>query len=166
MPEALRGFAWATITVSLDAFAPDENESGSTEPEKKQKKNAFLPPGLASAMEPFAVTVETATSLPEAPATRDDLALCAPVKCLVRWAGMPVATVEATFGETDWVAAGRGRRFRIERRRDEAFSRRKDERRPRKKASRVRHGARLPRRRVQNARARCDVRQIRDLVRV
>jgi hypothetical protein len=56
-------------------------------------------------MEPFAVTVETATSLPEAPATRDDLALCAPVKCLVRWAGMPVATVEATFGETDWVAS-------------------------------------------------------------
>ena len=101
MPEALRGFAWATITVSLDAFE-DENESGSTETEKD--KEAFLPPGLASAMEPFAVTVETATSLPEAPATRDDLALCAPVKCLVRWAGMPVATVEATFGETDWVA--------------------------------------------------------------
>ena len=55
-------------------------------------------------MEPFAVTVETATSLPEAPATRDDLRLCAPVACLVRWAGMPVATVEATRGETDWVA--------------------------------------------------------------
>jgi len=105
MPEALRGFAWATITVSLDAFLPDENESGSTEPEKEAEKEAFLPPGLASAMEPFAVTVETATSLPEAPATRDDLALCAPVKCLVRWAGMPVATVEATFGETDWVAS-------------------------------------------------------------
>ena len=109
MPEALRGFAWATITVSLDAFGPDENDAGSTEPEKEAEKEktekTFLPPGLASAMEPFAVTVETATSLPEAPATRADLSLCAPVKCLVRWAGMPVATMEATFGETDWVAS-------------------------------------------------------------
>ena len=30
---------------------------------------------------------------------------CAPVACRVRWAGMPVATVEAARGETDWVAA-------------------------------------------------------------
>ena len=106
MPEALRGFAWATITVSLDAFE-DVNEASTEtakENEKEKEKEAFLPPGLASAMEPFAVTVETAMSLPEAPATRDDLRLCAPVACLVRWAGMPVATVEATRGETDWVA--------------------------------------------------------------
>ena len=56
-------------------------------------------------MEPFAVTVSTARSLPDAPATRDALRACAPVACRVRWAGMPVATVEAARGETDWVAA-------------------------------------------------------------
>jgi len=172
MPEALRGFAWATITVSLDAFLPDENESGSTEPEKEaeKEKTAFLPPGLASAMEPFAVTVETATSLPEAPATRDDLSLCAPVKCLVRWAGMPVATMEATFGETDWVASldadGGSGSSAFETKRFPDGKANDVHEKKKKKASRVRHRARLPRRRVQNARARCDVRQIRDLVRV
>ena len=100
MPEALRGFASAAITVSLDPFdaAADESEAL---PETDEK--AFLPPGLASAMEPFAVTVTKASSLPDAPATRDELRLCAPVACRVRWAGMPVATIEAARGETDWV---------------------------------------------------------------
>lgn len=106
MPEALRGFASATITVSLDPFDDDDDGKGKTERvATEMEKQPFLPPGLASAMEPFAVTVSTARSLPDAPATRDALRACAPVACRVRWAGMPVATVEAARGETDWVAA-------------------------------------------------------------
>ena len=104
MPEALRGFASATITVSLDPFDDDDDDDAERVATEKEKQ-PFLPPGLASAMEPFAVTVSTARSLPDAPATRDALRACSPVACLVRWAGMPVATVEAARGETDWVAA-------------------------------------------------------------
>ena len=107
MPEALRGFASATITVSLDPFDDDDDDDAERVATEKEKQ-PFLPPGLASAMEPFAVTVSTARSLPDAPATRDALRACSPVACLVRWAGMPVATVEAARGETDWVAADAG----------------------------------------------------------
>ena len=92
VPLALFGFESCVFSVRLDAF--DEgfdarDQSGKTEIDGR----LFLPRGLALATEPFAVTVEAALSLPDAPASAAQLETCEPVCVHVQWAGLPIATV-------------------------------------------------------------------------
>ena len=104
IPPALSGFQRVTFTVSLDPTNGETNDSGATAESTQTSK--FLPLGLARRMEPFAVSIETAARLPDQPASRSDLSNCEPVTARVRWAGLPVGTLEASYGLEEWRPVG------------------------------------------------------------
>ena len=106
MPAALAGFGSVTLAVSLDAFTEqtqDQNETTETEPPK------FLPPGLAKHAQPFSVTVDVVSRLPDQPASVAELARCESVTACMRWAGLPVGELVGVYGAHDWrPASGEG----------------------------------------------------------
>ena len=104
IPPALSGFQRVTFTVSLDPTNGETNDSGATA--ESTQTSQFLPLGLARRMEPFAVSIETAARLPDQPASRSDLSNCEPVTARVRWAGLPVGTLEASYGLEEWRPVG------------------------------------------------------------
>ena len=96
MPPALAGFQTAVFAVRSRPLDADASSDATPPP-------PFIPAGLAASLEPFAVTIEVAERLPDAPATwRQMDESCEPVAAHFRWAGFPASSAPSTSGSRAW----------------------------------------------------------------